>query len=88
MIKRYEEEMKRQYEVLDQYDFTPYLEIYDDLDLLMFNFEYECNIDNLPEDFQKCVFNYCSTEDFVEYLRKRYPKYEVNEVIKYEIRKK
>lgn len=80
--------MRRQYEILDQYDFTPYLEIYDDLDLLMFNFEYECNIDNLPEDFQKCVFNYCSVEDFIEYLRERYPEYEVNEVIKYEIRKK
>ena len=83
----YKEEMRRQYEVLDQYDFTPYLEIYNDLDLLMFNFEYECNTDNLPEDFQNCVFNYCSTEDFIEYLNQRYPEYEIYEVTKYEIKK-
>ena len=84
----YKEEMKRQYDILDQYDFLPYLEIYDDIDQLMFNFEYECNIDNLPEDFQDCVFNYCSVEDFIEYLSQRYPEYEVNKIIKYEIRKK
>lgn len=83
----YEEEMKRQYDILDQYDFLPYLEIYDDVDELMYNFEYECNTDGLPEDFQKCVFNYCSTEDFIEYLHQRYPEYKVNEITKYRIQK-
>ena len=27
----YEEEMRRQYEVLDQFDFEPYLRLYDDI---------------------------------------------------------
>ena len=83
----YKEEIQRQYEILDQYDFTPYLEIYTDLDQLMHVFEYECSIENLPEDFENCVFNYCSTEDFIEYLRQRYPKYEIYEVTKYEVKK-
>lgn len=81
----YEEEMRRQYEVLDQYDFEPYLQIYDDVSDLMFNFEYECNIDNLPQDFEGCVFNYCSMEDFVDYLRKRYPEYNIYEATAYKI---
>lgn len=84
----YEEEMKRQYEVLDQYDFTPYLEIYDDIDALMFNFEYECNIDQLPPEFQNCVFNFISTEEFIDYLRDRYPGYSYDEVTTYKINKR
>lgn len=84
----YKEEMKRQYEILDQYDFERYLEIYDDLDSLMFNFEYECNIDNLPPEFQNCVFNFISTEEFADYLADRYPQYELYEVTQYKIKKR
>lgn len=81
----YEEEMRRQYEVLDQYDFEPYLQLYDDVSDLMFNFEYECDIKKLPPYFEECVFNYCSMKDFVDYLRKRYPEYNIYEVTAYKI---
>ena len=83
----YKEEMERQFDILDQYDFLPYLEIYDDIDQLMFNFEYECDNSILPEDFQGSVFNYCSTEDFVDYIEKRYPNFHIVPVTAYKIRK-
>lgn len=81
----YEEEMRRQYELLDQYDFEPYLQLYDDISDLMYNFEYQCDIKKLPPDFGVCVFNYCSMEDFVDYLRKRYPEYNIYETTAYKI---
>ena len=65
-----------------------FLEIYDDVDALMFNFEYECNIDQLPPEFQNCVFNFISTEEFVDYLRDRYPRYSYDEVTTYKINKR
>lgn len=87
MNSRYDEEMRRQKEVLDQFDFQPYLDIYDDVDDLMFNFEYECNLDLVPSDFKGHVFNYFGTEDFIDYLEKRYPKYRFDEVTRYRIRR-
>lgn len=84
---RYEEEMKRQYEILDQFDFIPYLESYTTVEGLMFAFEYECDSSVLPPDFQNCVFNYINTEDFVNYLANRYPQYNFYETISWKINK-
>lgn len=81
-------DLQRNKEVLDQYDFLPYLEIYDDVDQLMFTFEYECDLSKLPNDFEKCPFNYMTTEDFVNYLQERYPLYNIYEVTKYKIQKR
>jgi len=84
---KYEEEMKRQYEVLDQFDFTPYLEFYTTVEELMFAFEYECDLSLLPPDFQNCVFNYMNTEDFANYLASRYPQYNFYETTSWKINK-
>ena len=81
-----DEMLRRQYEILDTYDFIPYLELYDDIDDLMYNFEYECEIDALPPEFQNCVFNFISREEFVDYLRERYPNYHFDEIIRWNIR--
>lgn len=81
----YEEEMRRQYDILDQYNFLPYLNLYNDVDELMFHFGYECDNSILPEDFGGYVFNYCSVEDFIDYIKKRYPNYNIEPVTRYVI---
>ena len=83
----YEEEMELQYKILDQFDFIPYLELYDDIDDLMYNFEYECDLILLPPEFEQCVFNFINTEEFVDYLTKRYPQYNFLEVTTWKINK-
>lgn len=88
MKRSYQDELQAQYEVLDKYDFIPYLDLYDDINDLMFNFEYECDVTILPAEFQNCVFNFITTEEFVEYLSKRYPEYDFYEVVTYKIEKK
>lgn len=88
MKRSYQDELQAQYEVLDKYDFIPYLDLYDDINDLMFNFEYECDVTILPAEFQNCVFNFITTEEFVEYLSKRYLDYNFYEVTTYKIEKK
>ena len=83
----YEEEMELQYKVLDQFDFIPYLESYTTVEGLMFAFEYECDLNLLPPEFQNCVFNYINTEDFANYLANRYPQYDFFETTSWKINK-
>ena len=86
MIK-YQSEMQEQYRILDLFDFTPYLDLYPDLQELMNAFEYECDITILPPEFENCVFNFITLEEFKEYLSKRYP-YDFYETTTYKIIKR
>lgn len=53
----------------------------------MYNFEYECDLILLPPEFEQCVFNFINTEEFVDYLTKRYPQYNFLEVTTWKINK-
>ena len=84
---KYLGELEQQKAILDTYDFEPYLQRYRYLDELMFNFEYEVDNTVLPDNFEGCVFNFISSDEFAEYLANRYPNYIIYEVSRYMITK-
>lgn len=87
-IEKYEKEMQIQKQLLDNYDFIPYLERHGLIAGLIAEFEFDHDQDELPNEFQGNILNFFNEYDLVNYLSIRYPQYYFPEVMSYTIMKR
>lgn len=84
----WKEEEDLQYAVLDNYDFIPYLEKYDNIEDLMEAMEKDCNEKDLPKEMCGFLFNFYGPNEVVTYLSNRYLDWYFPEIITYGIHKR
>lgn len=78
----FDDELRRQKELLDKINFIPFLKEYDYVYELMDAMEGIYT--DLPPEFQGCLFNFFSEADVADYLNERYkPTYRCAEQVHY-----
>ena len=85
-MRKYLNELEEMYQIWDQFDFEEALNSYTDMNELMcavadkfYNDPY------LPYEWDGDIFNWCTMDEFVDYLRQRYPQFHINEITTYNI---
>ena len=84
----WQEENELQENVLDDYDFIPYLEKYDNIEDLMEAMETDCDSTSLPEEMNGLLFNFYGPDGVAIYLTNRYLDWIFPEIITYGIYKR
>lgn len=80
----YRELKKLNKDYLDTLDLDRYVNASNDVQIIIDMIEYDYdNKECLPQELERCIFNYLDTEDVAHYLADRYNKHVVEQVYNY-----